>query len=92
MEAKTTEYYLSKIQGTRKEKLKRIIKKDPQLKLLKKDLKEGFESLVDKSYEIFMESEEEKEPYKTVNETYRYIAKSFKGGIFKTKSCLIFGT
>lgn len=92
LEAKTTEYYLSKIQGTRKEKLKRLIKKDPQLKLLKKDLKEGFESLVDKSYEMFMESEEEKELYKTINKTYKYIAKGFKGRIFKTKSYLIFGT
>lgn len=90
LEAKTTEYYLSKIQGTRKEKLKRIIKKEPRLKLLKKDLKEGFENLADKSYEMFMESEE-KEPYKAVNETYKYIAKGFKGGIFKTKRYLMFG-
>jgi len=93
METKITEYSLSKISGTRKEKLGRMIKGDPKLKLLRQELKEGFESLVDESYKMFIGSkEEEKELYKAINKTYNYMAKRFGGKILKTKDYLIFGT
>lgn len=92
LEMKTTEYYFSKVSGTRKEKLKRLFIGDQHLKTMKKDLKRGFENLVDVSYEMFMESkEEEKELYKTINKTYDYIRKGFSGNIFRTKNHLIFG-
>jgi len=90
LEAKTLEYYASKLEGTRREKLKRMFKKNPELKQLKKDLKDGFQELTEKSYEMLNESEE-KEVYLSLHKTYKYITKGFKGNMFRTKGSLIFG-
>lgn len=90
-EAKTLEYYSSKMIGTRKEKLKRMFSPDPKVKALKKDLTKGFETLVKKSHEMMMESSENKELYKAINRTYSYIHKGFKGSMFKSKGYILFG-
>ena len=90
LENKTLEYYLLKMSGTKKEKLKRLFKTDPNIKSLKKELANGFEKLAETSYEMFRQSKEEK--YLAISKTYDYIRKGFSGKIFRTKSYLIFGT
>lgn len=92
LETKTTEYYLSKIAGTRKEKIKSLFLGDSHLKAMKKDLERGFTDLTNISYEMFMDSkEEEKELYKAINKTYAYIRKGFSGKIFRARSYITFG-
>ncbi|MDP2908120.1 MAG: hypothetical protein Q8O03_09395 [Nanoarchaeota archaeon] len=91
LENKILEYYLLKMSGTRKEKLKRLFKQDTNIKLLKKELEKGFGKLADTSYEMFQQSKEEKEQYRAINKTYDYIRKGFSGRILRTKNYLIFG-
>lgn len=91
LENKTLEYYLLKMSGTKKEKLKRLFKQDSNIKSLKKELKEGFKKLADTSYEMSLQSKEEKEQYKAISQTYEYIRKGFSGKILRTKNYLIFG-
>ena len=92
LEAKTAEYYGLKIMGTRKEKLKRIFRPDPEVKLLKKDLTEGFGTLVEKSREMFMDAPEDDEKlYAAISQTYNYVHRGFKGKFFKKKGFLLFG-
>jgi len=91
LENKTLEYYLLKMSGTRKEKLKRLFKQDPNIKILKKELEEGFKKLADTSYEMFKQAKEEKEQYKAITKTYDYIRKGFSGKLLRIKDYLIFG-
>lgn len=92
LENKTLEYYLLKMSGTRKEKLKRLFKQDSSIKILRKELEKGFEKLADTSYEMFEQAkEEEKKQYKAITKTYSYIREGFSGKMFRTKSYLMFG-
>lgn len=91
LENKTLEYYLLKMSGTKKEKLKRFFKQDPNIKSLKKELEQGFEKLANTSYEMFQTSKEEKKQYLAMSKTYDYIRKGFSGKILRIKNYLIFG-